>query len=89
MLERDEICLEKDNVESNMKPRFLAVRLGIMGMVVGRERESPCVCVSNIFFRVITFKINKGATTILLQSNYSRKKIGGGKVRGGNVRAVT
>ena len=39
MLERDEICLEKDSVESNMKPRFLAVRLGIMGMVVGRERE--------------------------------------------------
>ena len=33
MLERDEICLEKDSVESNMKPRFLAVRLGIMGMV--------------------------------------------------------
>ena len=34
MLERDEICLEKDSVES----RFLADRLGIMGMVVGRER---------------------------------------------------
>ena len=29
MLERDEICLEKDSVESNMKPRFfLADRLG-------------------------------------------------------------
>ena len=39
MLERDEICLEKDSFESNMKPRFLADRLGIMGMVVGRERE--------------------------------------------------
>ena len=25
-LERDEICLEKDSVESNMKPRFLADR---------------------------------------------------------------
>ena len=25
---RDEICLEKDSVESNMKPRFLADRLG-------------------------------------------------------------
>ena len=37
--ERDEICLEKDSVESNMKPRFLADRLGIMGLVVGRERE--------------------------------------------------
>ena len=35
----DEICLEKDSVESNMKPMFLADRLGIMGMVVRRERE--------------------------------------------------
>ena len=35
----DEICLEKDSVESNMKPRFLADRLGIMGLMVGRERE--------------------------------------------------
>ena len=39
MLERDEICSEKDSVESNMKPKFLGDRLGIMGMVVGRERE--------------------------------------------------
>ena len=39
MLERDEICLEKDCVELNMKPRFLADRLDIMGLVVGRERE--------------------------------------------------
>ena len=39
MLERDEICLEKDSVESNMKTRFLAERLGIMGLVVERERE--------------------------------------------------
>ena len=39
MLERDEICLENDSVESNMKPRFLADRLGIMGLVVERERE--------------------------------------------------
>ena len=37
-MERDEICLEKDSVESNMKPRFLADRLGIMGLVEGRER---------------------------------------------------
>ena len=37
-LERDEICLEKDSVESNMKPRFLADRLGIMGLVLRRER---------------------------------------------------
>ena len=36
---RDEICLEKDSIESNMKPRFLADRLGIMGLVVGRKRE--------------------------------------------------
>ena len=33
-LEWDEICLEKDNVESNM-----VGMLGIMGLVVGRERE--------------------------------------------------
>ena len=31
--------MEKDSVESNMKPRFLADRLGNMGLVVGRERE--------------------------------------------------
>ena len=31
--------MEIDSVESNMKPRFLADRLGIMGLVVGRERE--------------------------------------------------
>ena len=35
----NEICLEKDRVESNIKPRFLADRLDIMGLVVGRERE--------------------------------------------------
>ena len=38
-----EICLEKDSVESNMKPRFLADRLGIMVMVVGREREGSTI----------------------------------------------
>ena len=26
-------------MESNMKPRFLADRLGIMGLLVGRERD--------------------------------------------------
>ena len=35
----DEIFLKKDSVESNMKPRFLADRLGIMDLVVGREGE--------------------------------------------------
>ena len=30
--------MEKDRVESNMKPRLLAERLSIMGLVVGRER---------------------------------------------------
>ena len=35
----DEICLEKDSVESNMKQRFLTERLGIMGLLVGRKRE--------------------------------------------------
>ena len=37
--ERDEICLEKDSVESNMKPRFLADRLGIKSLMVERERK--------------------------------------------------
>ena len=32
-------CLEKDSVESIRKPRFVADRLGIMDLVVGRERE--------------------------------------------------
>ena len=30
--------MEKDSVESNMKPKFLADRLGIMDLVVGRKR---------------------------------------------------
>ena len=30
--------MEKDSVEPNMKPRFLADRLGIIGLVVERER---------------------------------------------------
>ena len=30
--------MEKDSIESNMKPRYLADRLGIMGFVIGRER---------------------------------------------------
>ena len=34
-----DICLEKDSVESTMKPRFLAERLGLISLVVGRERE--------------------------------------------------
>ena len=29
----------ENSVESNMKPRYLADRLGIMGWVEGRERE--------------------------------------------------
>ena len=32
------MCLEKDSVESNMKPRLFSDRLVIMGLVVGRER---------------------------------------------------
>ena len=36
--QRDEICFEKDSVESNMKPKILADRLRIMGLVEGRER---------------------------------------------------
>ena len=38
-LERDDMCLEKYSDESNMKPIFFADRLGIMGLVEGRERE--------------------------------------------------
>ena len=38
MLERDKICLEKDSVESNMKPRFLARQAGNYGLS-GREGE--------------------------------------------------
>ena len=30
--------MEKDSVDSNMTPRFLADKLGIMGLVEGRER---------------------------------------------------
>ena len=41
-LERDEICLKKDSVESNLKPRFFADRLGIMSFVEGRERGVGC-----------------------------------------------
>ena len=37
-MERDEICLEKYGVESNMKPIVLEDRLGVMGLVAGRER---------------------------------------------------
>ena len=44
ILERDETCLEKFSVESNMKPRFLADRLGIMGLVEGRELTILEVC---------------------------------------------
>ena len=31
--------LENDSVKSDMKPRFLADMLGIISLVVGRERE--------------------------------------------------
>ena len=31
--------MERDGVESNMKPRFLADGLVIRGLVVGRERD--------------------------------------------------
>ena len=38
-LEREEICLEKQMVESKMKPRFLANGVGEIGCALGRERE--------------------------------------------------
>ena len=31
--------MEKDSIKSNMKPRFLADRMDIMGLLVGREGE--------------------------------------------------
>ena len=46
--------MEKDNVESNMKPRFLVDRLGIMGLVVGRKRERGID-----YFRGLLRKTNK------------------------------
>ena len=41
-MERDEIYLEKDSVESKMKQRYVVVRLGISGCVEGRERKRGC-----------------------------------------------
>ena len=38
-LEREEICLEKERVESKMKPRFLAKGVGEIGCALGRESE--------------------------------------------------
>ena len=39
MLDREEICLEKDKLESKMNPRFLAEEVGRMGCVKGRESD--------------------------------------------------
>ena len=44
--------LEKDSVESDIKPRLLADRLGIMGLEVGRERGVD-------YFRGLLREINK------------------------------
>ena len=38
-LEREGICLEKDWVESKMKPILLAKRVGEIGYALGRESE--------------------------------------------------
>ena len=37
--EREEICLEKERVESKMKPRLLAKGVGEIGCAFGRESE--------------------------------------------------
>ena len=42
--------MEKDSVESNMKPRFLAGRLGIMGLLVGREREREGLAILEVCY---------------------------------------
>ena len=39
MLEREEICLEIDKLESKMNPRFLAEEVREMGCVEGRESD--------------------------------------------------
>ena len=39
MLEREEICLEKDKLESKMNPRFLAEEVGGLGCVEGRKSD--------------------------------------------------
>ena len=39
MLEREEICLEKDKLESKMKPMFLAEEVGGMGCMECRESD--------------------------------------------------
>ena len=36
---REEICLEKDKLESKMNPRFLAEEVGAMGSVEGTESD--------------------------------------------------
>ena len=39
MLEREEICLEKEKLESKMNPMFQAEDVGGMGCVDGRESD--------------------------------------------------
>ena len=39
MLEREDICLEKDKLESMMNPRFLAEELGGMGYIEWRKSD--------------------------------------------------
>ena len=39
MLEREEICLEKDKLESKTNPRFLVEEVGGLGYVDGMEND--------------------------------------------------
>ena len=39
MLDREEICLEKDKLQSKINPRFLAEEVGEMCCVEGRESD--------------------------------------------------
>ena len=39
MLDRKEICLEKDKLESKINPKFLAEEVGEMGYMKGRESD--------------------------------------------------
>ena len=48
MLEREEICLEKVKVESTMKRRFLAERVGGMGCV--EEMKSDGLMLLQVYY---------------------------------------
>ena len=52
MLEREEICLEKDRLESKMNSRSLVEEVGRMGCVEGRESDGLMIFKS-FFFKLM------------------------------------